>query len=148
LLAALGWLLGCIAVVLVMIVAAILFGLIGFGELVGLVLFAGVVLILVAAFAFIVIVSYLADAIVGLAIAGLVRRDAGSYWADLSLLAAGAAVVVILTSLPVAGGWIKLLVAVLGLGALTLAAWTGWRARRAVLGEATPAPPPPATRQV
>ena len=138
-LAALSWLVGCIAVVILMIVAAILFGLIGFGEVVGLVFFAGLVLILVATFAFIVIVSYLADAIVGLAIAGLVRRDAGSYWADLGLLAAGAALVVILTSLPVEGGfWIKLVVAILGLGALTLAAWTGWRARRAVPVDVAP----------
>jgi len=135
LLAALGWLLGTIGVVVVIILAAILFGLISFGELAGLIFFAGFVLILLAAFAFFLIVTYLADALVGLALAGLLRRDSHSRWMELGLLAAGAAVVVVMTSLPVAGGWIKLLVALVGLGGLALAAWTGWRLRRS--------PPPP-----
>jgi cytoskeletal protein CcmA (bactofilin family) len=132
LLAALGWLLGVIGVVVVIILAAILFGLIGFGELAGLIFIAGIIAILVGTFAIFIVCAYLADAIVGLAVAGLVRREAGSRWMDLGLLAVGAAVVVLLTSLPVAGGWIKLVVAILGLGALALAAWTGWRARRVV----------------
>jgi cytoskeletal protein CcmA (bactofilin family) len=138
LLAALGWLLGLIGLVIVIIVAAILLGLIGFGALAGLIFFGASVLILVATFAIIVIVTYLADALFGLAIAGLVRRDVGSRWLDLGLLAAGAAIVVVLTSLPVAGGWIKLVVAILGLGAVTLAVWTAWRARPAGLAIATP----------
>lgn len=137
LLAALGWLLGVIGVVLVIILAAIVFGLLGFGELVGLISFAGFVLILVAAFAFFVIVTYLADGLVGLALAGFVRRGADSRWIELGMLAAGAAAVVILTSLPVVGGWIKLLVALIGLGGLALAGWTRWRQRRS-----PPSPPP------
>lgn len=140
LLAALGWLLGFIGVVVVIILAAIIFGLIGFGELAGLIFIAGVVAILVATFAFFIICAYLADALVGLALAGLVRREPGSRWLDLGLLAAGAAVVVVLTSLPVAGGWIKLVVAILGLGGLALAAWTASRARR--LAPVVVAPPP------
>ena len=130
LLAALGWLLGVIGVVVVIILAAIIFGLIGFGELAGLIAIAGIIAIMVGTLAFFVVCAYLADALVGLALAGLVRREPGSRWLDLAMLAAGAAVVVLLTSLPVAGGWIKLVVAILGLGGLTLAAWTGWRGRR------------------
>ncbi|MEX2099964.1 MAG: hypothetical protein WEB19_00985 [Acidimicrobiia bacterium] len=147
LLAALGWLLGVIGVVVVIILAAIVFGLIGFGELAGLIFFAGAVLIVVATFALVVVCTYLADALVGLALAGLVRRDPGSRWLDLGLLAAGAAVVVILTSLPVVGGWIKLVVAILGLGALALAAWTEWRSRRAapVVGAPVAVALPPGT---
>ena len=144
LLAALGWLLGFIGIVLVIILAAILFGLIGFGELAGLIFIAGLVVILVVTFAFFIICAYLADALVGLALAGLVRREAGSRWMDLGLLAAGAAVVVLLTSVPVAGGWIKLVVAILGLGGLALAAWTAWRARRGAPVAVAPQPAQPA----
>ena len=132
LLAALGWLLGVIGIVVVIILAAIIFGLIGFGELGGLISIAGFIAILVGTFVFFIVCAYLSDALVGLALAGLVRREPGSRWLDLGLLAAGAAVVVLLTSLPIAGGWIKLVVAILGLGGLALAAWTGWRGRRGV----------------
>lgn len=131
LLVALGWLLALIGVVLVIIIAAVFLGFIGFGELASLIFIAGLVLILVATFALYLISNYLADAIVGLAVAGLVRGGARSRWLDIGLLAAGAAIVVILTSLPVAGGWIKLVVVVLGLGGLALAGWNEWRARRA-----------------
>jgi cytoskeletal protein CcmA (bactofilin family) len=143
LLAALGWLLGFIGIVVVIILAAILFGLIGFGELAGLIFIAGIVTIIVATFALFVICGYLADALVGLALAGLVRREPGSRWLDLGLLAAGAAVVVLLTSLPVAGGWIKLVVAILGLGGLALAAWTASRTRRAPTVVVAPPPAEP-----
>lgn len=141
LIAALGWLLGVIGVVVVIILAAIIFGLIGFGELAGLISIAGITAILVGSLAFFIVCAYLADALVGLALAGLLRREPGSRWLDLGLLAAGAAVVVLLTSLPVAGGWIKLVVAILGLGGLAVAAWTGWRGRRGT-PIVEPAPPP------
>ena len=132
LLAFLGWLLGIIGVVVVVILVAIISGLLSFGELTGIVVFAGGVLIAVAVFAFIVIVSYLVDALVGLALAGFARTDSRSRWGELALLAVGAAIVVALTSLPIVGGWIQLVVAILGLGGLTLALWTAWRGRRAV----------------
>ncbi|MGZ8481861.1 MAG: hypothetical protein ACXWWO_05325 [Candidatus Limnocylindria bacterium] len=141
LLAALGWLLGVIGVVVVIILAAIIFGLIGFGELAGLISIAGIIAIMVGSLAFFIVCAYLADALVGLALAGLLRREPGSRWLDLGLLAAGAAVVVLLTSLPIAGGWIKLVVAILGLGGLALAAWTGWRGRRGI-PVVEPTPPP------
>jgi cytoskeletal protein CcmA (bactofilin family) len=140
LLAFLGWLLGIIGVVVVVILIAIISGLIGFGELAGLAVFAGAVLIVVAAFAFFVIVSYLADAIVGLAIASFARPGSTSRWMELALLAVGAAIVVALTSLPVVGGVIQLVVAVLGLGALTLAIWSPWRDRRSTV-RTEPLPP-------
>jgi len=50
---------------------------------------------------------------------------------------AGAAVVVIATSIPIVGGWVKLAVVLFGLGALVIAGWEAWRARRRSL-----APPP------
>lgn len=131
-LAFLGWLLGIIGVVVVVILVAIISGLIGFGELVGIVVFAGAVLIVVAVFAFVVVVSYLADAFVGLAVAGFARVHSRSRWTELGLLAVGAAIVVALTSLPVVGGWIQLVVSVLGLGGLTLALRSAWRGHGSV----------------
>lgn len=130
LLAFLGWLLGIIGVVVVVILVAIISGLIAFGQLAGIVVFAAGVLIALAIFAFVVVVSYVADALVGLALANLVRTESRSRWTEFGLLAVGAAIVVALTSLPVVGGWIQLVVALVGLGGLTLALWTAWRARR------------------
>jgi hypothetical protein len=63
----------------------------------------------------------------------------GSRWQELGLLAGGAAVVVIATSLPIVGGLAKLLVIVFGLGALGLAAWRGWQSWRARGATATTA---------
>jgi len=131
LLAALGWILAVIGVIVVIVVGALIFGLVGLGELAVFIGFAGLLLLLVASFALYLVVSYLAEALVGLALAGLLRREAGSRWVEIGLLAAGAAVVVLLTSLPVVGGWIRLVVVILAFGGLALAAWDGWRARRA-----------------
>ncbi|MGI8929742.1 MAG: hypothetical protein ACR2F5_00380 [Candidatus Limnocylindria bacterium] len=131
LLAALGWILAVIGVIVVIVVGALIFGLVGLGELAVFIGLAGLLLLLVASFALYLVVSYLAEALVGLALAGLLRREAGSRWVEIGLLAAGAAVVVLLTSLPVVGGWIRLVVVILALGGLALAAWDGWRARRA-----------------
>jgi hypothetical protein len=48
------------------------------------------------------------------------------------------------TSLPIIGGIAKLVVIILGLGALALAAWSGWRGRRVPPpASAQPVPPPP-----
>jgi len=63
-----------------------------------------------------------ADALVGVVLAGLVMRGENrSRWRELAVLAVGAAVVVLLSSLPVVGPWIKLVVIVLGLGAVLIA---------------------------
>ncbi len=73
---------------------------------------------------------YLADVVVGLGLGRLVGSGlASSRLGQLLLLAAGAAVVVVVTSLPFIGGWLKLLVALLGVGALAVAAVSAWRSR-------------------
>ena len=137
LIAAVAWLVGVIAIVLVIVLAAVILGLIGFAELAWLIAFAGVVALLVAAFAFLLVVSYLADALVALAMVGVVGDRPRSLGTQVTLLVIGAAIVVLLTSLPYVGGFLKLLVALLGLGALGWTAWTAWRGRRAVLVEDT-----------
>lgn len=147
LLAFVGFLVGWIAIVILMIVLALLLGLLGFGELLALVFFAAIVAILASVVIFWLIVAYLADAIVGLGVAGLVRGVPAGRWTQLGLLAAGAALVVVLISLPIVGGVVKLVVAIIGMGALTLAAWTAWRARAAVPISPPASVPPPAAQE-
>jgi hypothetical protein len=65
-----------------------------------------------------------------------------SRWQELGLLAAGVAGVVILTSIPILGGWVKLAVILFGLGAFAVAWWHAWRSRRAVAEVPAPAPAP------
>jgi hypothetical protein len=125
-----GYLVALIVILLVMIVLATAFGLIGLDDLVGLDVLAGIVAILGTTLGFVVVSAYLADALVGAALAGLVMRDQGtvSRGREFGLLAVGAAVVVVLSAIPVIGPWVKLVVIVLGLGALLLTLWVRRRA--------------------
>jgi hypothetical protein len=122
-----------------MILLAIGFGALGFDSLVGIDIVGGIVLILGTTLTFIVAAGFVAQAVVGLALARLVagetggtvfpegsRMLAGDRLPDLGLLAAGVAIVVILTALPVVGGLATFVVALLGLGALWVA-WGRWR---------------------
>jgi cytoskeletal protein CcmA (bactofilin family) len=136
-----GYVVVIIVLVIAMILLTIVFGLLGFGDLVGIVIVGGIVVILGLSLAFAIVTGYVADALVGAALAGLVVRDeASSRSRELALLAAGAAVVVVITSLPVVGSWVKLVVIVLGLGAVLLATQAR-RRRRPVEASAGWSPP-------
>ncbi|HEX3429180.1 MAG TPA: hypothetical protein VHS36_10255 [Candidatus Limnocylindrales bacterium] len=128
---------------IVMFLLAVALGLLGFDSLLAIVLFGGFVAVSGAALALIVAAGFLADAIVGLAlvraIAGRVgqagRSPVGSGEPaapsrdrvfELGLLTVGVAIVVLLTSVPVIGPWLKLAVSFLGLGGL----WLAWRRPR------------------
>ena len=139
-----------LVVLIAMILLAIVLGLLGFADLVGIDIIGGIVGILGATLAFVVVAGYVADALVGVALAALVVRGENvSRWRELAVLAAGAAVVVLLSSLPIVGPWVKLAVVLLGLGAILIA----WRRSRgtdtvvAPVGSAQPpqAPATPAT---
>jgi len=100
------------------------------GVLAAIELIAGVLTLGVVTFLFVLAIAYLADMVVGLGLGRLVGSGlASSRLGQLLLLAAGAAVVVVVTSLPLIGGWLKLLVALLGVGALAVAAVSAWRSR-------------------
>ena len=138
LLGLLGYLVALLVILLGMIVLAIVFGIVGFDNLVGLDVLAGIVAILGTTLGFVVICAYLADAIVGAAVAGLVMRGPSTTRTrEFGLMALGAAVVVVLSLIPLIGPWIKFVVIVLGLGAVLLA-W--YSARRSA--------PPPVPEQV
>jgi hypothetical protein len=120
--ACVGYVVLLVIVVIAMILLAIAFGLLGFGDLVGISIVGGIVVIAAATLVFLVAAAYVADAIVGAALAGLVVRGPSPTRArELAILAAGAAVVVAVTSLPILGPWVKLVVVLLGIGALLVA---------------------------
>jgi cytoskeletal protein CcmA (bactofilin family) len=145
LLGLLGYVVVLILIVLAMVVFGIIFALVGFEDLVGLDVLGGVAAILGVTTAFVVITGYLADAIVGAALAGLVMRSASTTRTrEFGLLAAGAAVVVVLSAIPVIGPVVKLVVVVLGLGAVLMTFMDARRSRPATIPD-TPAPAMPAT---
>jgi hypothetical protein len=143
-----------VVIFVLMILLAIAFGSLGFDALVGIDVVGGIVLILGSTLTFLVVAGFVAQAVVGLALARLVAGETGrtvfpegsrllasDRLPDLGLLAAGVAIVVILTALPVVGGLATFVVALLGLGALWLASG---RWRPGALAAPPPQLPPPA----
>jgi cytoskeletal protein CcmA (bactofilin family) len=119
------------SLVVIVIVAAIL-GIASLDALAVIDVVAGVLAICAVTLAFVVVAAFLADAVVGLALARLVaQRYGGTRWREVALLAGGAAVVVLATSLPVIGVLLKFLVVVFGLGALAMWAYAKWWPGRA-----------------
>jgi hypothetical protein len=146
-----GWgiaaLFGFIALLILIMIAiilfAILFGVLGFDDLVGIDILGGIVAMLGVILGFVIVSAYIADAIVGAAVAGLVMRDrATDRTRELGLLAAGAAVVVLASSLPVLGPWVKLVVILLGLGAVLIALMRSRQSAAPSAPPVTAAPPP------
>jgi cytoskeletal protein CcmA (bactofilin family) len=110
-----------VLVVLVTVLLAVVLGLLGLGSLTGMTVFGGLLVAATVAFLFVVAVAFGAQATVGLGLGRLLlRADGRSFPGALAALLLGVAVVVLLASVPVAGGWLEALVVVLGLGALVL----------------------------
>ena len=121
-----GFVVLMLAVILVGVLLAIGLGLAGLGDLVGMVIFALVVVLIVLAFLFFLALVFGAPAGVGMSLGGLVVPSGSRAWRWVALLL-GVLVVVVVSSLPVVGGWLAFLVVVLGLGALILALRPGVR---------------------
>lgn len=156
-----GYVIQFIAVILGMLLVAIAFGSLTLDALSATFVWGGILWLFVSTFLLIVAAAFFVDVVVGLAIGQLAARGwAQNRWQELALLAAGAAIIAVLTSLPGVGGVVKLVVVVLGLGAMTVAISEAWRRRfppaapafaaAAVPGapvmppaEPPPAPPPP-----
>ena len=134
-LAILGYVVLVIAIVLLMILLAIVFGLTRLGALVAIDIVGGVMALGLGTFLFVLALAFLADIVVGFTIGRLILPgQEENRWREIAALALGLLVVVVLTSLPVIGGLAKLAVVLFGLGALAVAGWTRWRRRT---------PPPP-----
>jgi hypothetical protein len=118
-------LVGClvliIAVFVLVVLSAIILGALGFGSLAAIDVIAGILGISALLLLLVVVAAFLVDALVGLAIGRLVGRTfATDRWRELAILALGAAIVVLASYLPVAGGFVKFVVVCVGLGALLL----------------------------
>jgi cytoskeletal protein CcmA (bactofilin family) len=136
-----GFVVILIAIAVGVVLLAVILGLVGLEDLAALGALAGIVAVggLVVAFTF--VVGFLADAVVGLALAALLARAGGqattepdSVWRldarTALLLALGTAIIVVLSSLPVIGWLVKTVVVVLGFGAVLWALWRRWEPTR------------------
>ena len=129
-LAFLGYFVLVVLAIILIVLLAILFGVLQLGALVAIEIVGGLLAIFVATFGFVLAIAFVADLVVGLGIGRLVARGPqAGWWQRFAWLAAGIAIVVIVTSLPIIGGIAKLLVVLFGLGALFLAARGAWRGR-------------------
>ena len=143
-LALVGYVIAILVIILAMVVLAFLFAVLTLGSLVGIELFGGILAILALTLGFIIGASFLADAVVGLAIGRVLlplmgMRSNPDRWQQLGILAVGAALVVIVTSIPEVGWIAKLGVILFGLGAMLVAAW--FAMRRRPVDPAAPVPP-------
>lgn len=138
LLALVGSIVLIVAIFVVVILLAIVFGAAGFGSLVAIDVIAGILGISALVLLLVVVAAFVVDALVGLALGRLVGRTfATDRWRELAVLAVGAALVVLATYIPVGGAFVKFVVVCLGLGALLLTL-NGLRRR-------PPGPPLPTT---
>ena len=145
-LACLGYLGFVIVTTLVTLILAVVFVIILLGPLAALTILGGLLAIGLASYLFWLAVVFLADVVVALGLAHVVSRPGPdeSRWRELLLLAVGAIVVVVLTSLPIVGGVAKLLVVLFGLGALAYAWWRSRKKDDDVDWSQVPAEPPSA----
>ncbi|HEX7269006.1 MAG TPA: hypothetical protein VF256_16500, partial [Streptosporangiaceae bacterium] len=117
-----------IGVILFIVLLAIVLGLLGLGSLAGVTVFGGLLVAAIIVFLFVLALVFAAPATVGLALGRLlVRTDGRSFGGWLGALALGVLVVVLVASIPVAGGFLEALLVLLGLGALLLTARPGRR---------------------
>jgi cytoskeletal protein CcmA (bactofilin family) len=107
--------------IIVGIIWSIVFGLFGFGLLVGTYWFTFVVLWVVVALAVFVLVVFAAPIITGLTAGRLVLAGQDNIWLQLAALAAGLALYVALTAIPFVGGLIGLLAVLFAAGAIVFA---------------------------
>lgn len=138
-----GWIAVLIVAVLAIVLIGVAFGFLRMAALVGIELAGGLLAIGVLSFGFLLAIAYLGDIVVGMSLGRLLAPGPlSSRWVEFGLLAAGAAVVVIATSIPEAGGWVKLVVVIFGLGGIAVAAYDAWQGRRGPTAAAEAATPP------
>jgi hypothetical protein len=110
-----------VLVIVVTVLVAIALGLLALGSLTGATVFGGILAAGIIAFLFFLAVAFGAQATVGLALGRLLFRGEGrSFLSGFGALAFGVLVVVLISAIPVAGGWLEALLLLLGLGALVL----------------------------
>jgi len=135
-----GVIVGLVLLLLVTVLVAVVLGLLSLGSLIGVTIFGGLLVAAVTVFLFVLAIAFAAQAVVGLALGRLVVRGEGrSFPGNLGALALGVLVVVLVASIPVAGGLIEAVLVLLGLGALLLMARPGRRREAAPVAGPRPA---------
>ena len=114
-----GFLVLIVGLILVAVLLSIGLGLVRLGDLVGVTIFGTWTLLTVFVFLFFVLAAFGAQAGVGLAIGRLAVRASpeARRWGALVL---GILIVVLVSSLPVVGGWLAFVIVLFGLGAIIL----------------------------
>ena len=135
-----GVIVALVLVILVTVLAAVVLALLGLGSLAGVTVFGGLLVAAIIVFLLVLAFAFVAPATVGLALGRLVVRGEGrSFPASLGALALGVLVVALVAAIPIVGGWLGALLALLGLGALLLMARPGRRRQVAEpVGSASP----------
>ena len=130
--------------IVVTVLAAIVVGLVALTQLAGTVVATGLIIVAAAAATFGFFTVFVAHVIVSLALGGLLQRPRGRR-DQLVAVAVGAIVLVLAFSVPVVGGFLRLLSVIVGLGAAVLAAWRARTSPAATPPEPTAAPQPDLT---
>jgi hypothetical protein len=138
-----GYLIGFIALILLMILAAIALASVTLDGLAAIVIWGGILTLLGSVFLLIVGALYLVDVVVGMAVGKLAARGwATSRWHELALMIGGSFVVVLVTNVPVIGPLAKLVVIVLGFGAMAVVIGEWWTRGHPPTAATFPAAPP------
>ncbi|MDP8928146.1 MAG: hypothetical protein M3O70_06110 [Actinomycetota bacterium] len=134
-----GFVVAVLVVIVVAVLTAVVLALLGLGSLATTTILSAVLAVGALNLAFAVAVVFVVDAVAGLTLGRLWSPGAATAprLRQLGLLALGLLPVVVLTSLPVVGGWVRLVVVFFGLGALLLGAG---RARRTRSTAGSPSP--------
>ena len=134
-----GVVVGLVLLVLATVLLAVVLGLLGLGSLTGLTVFGGLLVTAGVVFLLVLAVAFAAQATVGLALGRLVLPGLDrSFLGRLGALALGVLVVVLAAAIPLVGGWLEALLALVGLGALLLLATPGRRRASSAPGDAVP----------
>jgi cytoskeletal protein CcmA (bactofilin family) len=123
-----GVIVALVLLILITVLTAIVLGLLGLGSLSGVTVFGGILAAAIVVFLLILAVGFAAQATVGLTLGRLLLRGQDrTFPSRLGALALGVLVVVLLAAIPLVGGWLSVLLVLLGLGALLLTARPGRR---------------------
>jgi cytoskeletal protein CcmA (bactofilin family) len=121
-LAVIGVVILVVLLILFTVLLGVILGLIGLGSLTAVIVVAGILAACIIAFLAFLALTYGAQVTVGLALGRLVFRGGGrSFLGAFGAMAFGVLVVVLISAIPVAGGWLEGLLVLLGLGGLVLA---------------------------
>ena len=114
-----------VALLVAMIVLAIPLGALGLGALVATDVIGALLAMGLLTYVFVLVLLFVAAAVVGLATGRLIFRQIPAPWAqnDYVPLLVGAVIVVIVTALPFIGGLVNFAIVLFGLGALAAALW-------------------------